>query len=65
MNGYYEDIWVETYTGLKFHLADPKKNEIIIEDIAHALSLLCRYTGHCNQFYSVAQHSVYVSELVK
>lgn len=53
--------WIQTYTGRKFDLLDPQPDMICIEDIAHALSNVCRYTGHCKEFYSVAQHSVYVS----
>ena len=58
------DIWVETYNGGKLHLAEPRFDEITIEDIAHSLSLLCRFTGHCSKFYSVAQHSIYVSQIL-
>jgi hypothetical protein len=53
--------WIQTYSGLKMYPLDPRPEEICIEDIAHALSNICRFTGHCSQFYSVAQHSVYVS----
>jgi hypothetical protein len=53
--------WMQTYTGLQFWPLDPKPEEICIEDIAHALSMMCRYNGHCQRFYSVAEHSVLVS----
>lgn len=53
--------WIQTFTGRKFWPVDPRADEIEIEDIAHALSLLCRYGGHCLRFYSVAEHSVLLS----
>lgn len=58
-----EDGWVETYTGRKFYPLKPDKYEISILDIAHSLSMQCRYQGMCHNFYSVAQHSVMVSKL--
>lgn len=55
--------WYTTFTGLKFDVFDPDPAAIVIEDIAHALSLKCRYNGHCNRFYSVAEHSWLMSSL--
>lgn len=53
--------WIETASGGVFHILDPQPEEIKIEDIAHALSMLCRFTGHCRKFYSVSEHSVLAS----
>ena len=50
--------WIQTYTGMKFYPLDPMPEEIFLIDIAHALALTCRYNGHCNVFYSVAEHCV-------
>ena len=43
------------------HLIDPLAPEtelVQIEDIAHALSMLCRANGHFRSFYSVGQHCI-------
>jgi len=48
--------WMQTYTGRMFWPMDPRPEEICIEDIAHSLSMQCRYAGHCIEFYSVAEH---------
>lgn len=57
--------WIQTFSGIKFYPFDPKPEEIDIVDIAHALSMQCRFTGHVKKFYSVAEHSVRVSFLCK
>ena len=54
--------WMETYAGVKFYALDPRPEDICIEDIAHSLANQCRYAGHVKRFYSVAQHSVIVSQ---
>jgi uncharacterized protein len=52
------------YNGDFFDFKDPRNHEFDIKTIAHALSNLCRYTGHSRRFYSVAEHCVIVSRLV-
>lgn len=57
--------YIRTFTG---RLVDPvhlKVDDICIEDIAHALSNQCRFSGHVRRFYSVAEHSVRVMKKCK
>lgn len=54
--------WIQTYTGKRFWPLSPEKGEICIEDISWALSNMPRFTGHCNRFYSVAEHCLKVSQ---
>lgn len=60
-----KDAWIQTFSGKAFFPFDPRPDQIDIEDIAHALSNICRFTGHTDIFYSVAEHSVRVARLVE
>lgn len=53
--------FMQTFTGRQYWPCDPQPHEVFIEDIAHALSLQCRYAGHCIKFYSVAEHSMLIA----
>lgn len=55
------DHEVETFTGKFVDVEKPDPATICVEDIAHALANICRYGGHCVDFYSVAEHAVFVS----
>jgi hypothetical protein len=56
--------WIQTVSGRPYWPLDPRPEDVDIADIAHALSNTCRYTGHCADFYSVAEHSVLVSKIL-
>lgn len=55
---------IALHSGAYFDFEDPESSEFTIDDIAHALSLICRFTGQCIQFYSVAEHSIHASHIV-
>ena len=57
--------WLQTYTGLCYYPLAPRPEDVVLEDIAHALSNQCRYSGHTRCFYSVAEHAVRVSRAIE
>jgi len=59
-----EGKFMTTISGKRINYENPTVEMFDINDIAHSLSNLCRFGGHINRFYSVAQHSVMVSNLV-
>ena len=65
MSGSHPELgpWIQTYTGRAFYPLNPGRSDISIADIAHALSMQCRFTGHTRRFYSVAEHSVMVEAM--
>jgi len=50
--------YIYTKSGNKIDLQDPDPSKINLPDIAWALGNICRFTGHCDQFYSVRDHSL-------
>ena len=49
---------ITTYTGRHIDPLHPDPDMICIEDIAHALSLICRGNGQVKTFFSVGQHCI-------
>lgn len=56
--------WIATNTGKIIDLLKPDPEQITIEDIANNLANICRFNGQLQQWYSVAEHSIHVAELV-
>lgn len=56
---------IRLLNGALFDPYNPDPSLVGHGDIAHSLSNLCRFNGHCQPFYSVAQHSVEVERDVR
>jgi hypothetical protein len=57
--------YILTHSGVKFILRSSGVDGFKLGDIAHSLSMQCRYTGHTKLFYSVAEHCVLMSRYVE
>jgi hypothetical protein len=57
--------WIECVSGIRFEFLDPKPEQILVNDIAHALGNNCRFVGQCRKFYSVAEHSWHVARMLE
>jgi 5'-deoxynucleotidase YfbR-like HD superfamily hydrolase len=57
--------YLQTVSGRWVNPFDPDPEQLDVGDIARSLANQCRFGGHCRVFYSVAQHSVIVSQLVE
>lgn len=64
MTAKLDDQWISLLSGAKFNYNKPEESDVTIEDIASALSNVCRFSGHLPRFYSVAQHLVNTSRIV-
>lgn len=59
-----DDQWIGLLSGAQFNYNRPEESEVTLDDIASALSNICRFSGHLPCFYSVAQHLVNTSRIV-
>ena len=57
--------WIETFSGVKFWPLSADPADVRLRDIAHALSLQCRFAGHTRSFVSVGEHCLNCYRLAK
>ena len=59
-----DDQWISLLSGGQFNYNRPEESDVTLDDLASALSNICRFSGHLPAFYSVAQHLVNTSRIV-
>lgn len=64
MDNHRRGRYILTVSGQRFWPLDARPREVDPNDIAHALSNICRFSGHVSDFYSVAQHCCHVADAV-
>lgn len=55
-------LYLELSSGRRFYVTSTDTFDA--EETAHALALQCRYGGHSRHFFSVAQHTMLVAEIM-
>lgn len=56
--------WIQTFSGKKVYPLGLTHNQVCLADVAQGLAMTVRFRGQCQDFYSVAQHSVMVAAKV-
>lgn len=60
-----DDQWIGLLSGAQMNYNKPEESDVTLDDLASALSNICRFSGHLPCFYSVAQHLVNTSHIVE
>lgn len=58
------ECFCATFLGNRYYPLEGRIDQLDIEDIAHGLAYQCRFNGQTSDFYSVAQHSILVAQLL-
>ncbi len=59
-----DEQWIGLLSGAVMNYNRPEESDVTLDDLASALSNICRFSGHLPCFYSVAQHLVNTSRIV-
>lgn len=57
--------YIQVNSGRHFYVLDPRPEDITMNDIAHSLANICRFTGHGDRFYGVGEHSILCARVAR